>query len=342
MTTYNRSKRKFMDPNTVYHSKNYGDYVYLEEAGYKYLDNGKRTRLVKIRFIKTGYEKVVSFTQAYQGKVADPYYPKIYGVGYLGNLEGVNYTSSEYGMWHNVLSRLYNPNNKSYYRYGGAGVTIDPRWHSFENFIKDLPLLPGYFQYRSNYDKVSWQLDKDILQANVPINQRIYSKDTCMFVPADRNTRMMNVDYNKAGNTSSAFFGVHKLANGNFQSRIMISGFDIFLGTYRNELAAANIYNHTISRIIPNVDTKFINKVPFMSIEDCLHFKNKKYPIKLPPGVSIPEIEEYNKWATGSNDIYSKVKKNINKNKKQMYYTCGEPEYVRKARWREKYGFEFL
>lgn len=336
----NRSNRKFMDVNTIYHSENYGDYIYLEEAGYKYFDNNtKRTRLVKIKFITTGYETIVPFTQAYHGKVADPYYPRIFGVGYLGNVEGIPYTQKEYAMWYNMIKRNHDINCKYYDLYGGAGVTVDPRWYSFENFIKDLPFLPGYRDYIFSDNKSLYQLDKDILQSDIPHNQRVYSKDTCMLVPATENTRYTGVN-NK--NTSSLYLGVHKLANGNFQSRIMFDNVDIFLGTYRNEYAAANMYNHIVTKLKLIYSSMMLNNVPYMSIPDCLHFKNRKYPIKLPPTLNIPEIEEYNKWATGSNDIYSKVKKNINKNKKQMYYTCGEPEYVRKARWKEKHGFEFL
>ena len=334
---YYGGNRKSMDPNTIYHSE-YGDYMFIEEAGYKYFNNNKRTRLVKIRFILTGYETIVPFTQAYNGKVADPYYPRIFGVGYLGNLDGLSHGKKEYGMWYNMMKRNYDITDPYYKFYGGIGVIVDPRWHSFENFLRDLQTLPGYSDFKHSYKGNSYQLDKDMLQANVPMNQRVYSKDTCMLIPTNENVRFTNIDKE----TSSVYLGVHKLANGNFQSRIMIDNIDIFLGTYRNEIAAANMYNHIISRLNLTYSSVLLNNVPFISIKDCLHFKNRKYPIKLPPGLKVPEIEDYNKWVTSGDDVYSKVKNNINKNKKQMYYVCGDPEYIRKTDWKEKYGFEFL
>lgn len=49
----------------------------------------------------------------------------------------------EYGVWHNMKSRCYNPNNNRYSHYGGRGITICDRWlHSFINFINDMGRKP--------------------------------------------------------------------------------------------------------------------------------------------------------------------------------------------------------
>lgn len=47
-----------------------------------------------------------------------------------------------YTTWANMLSRCYNPENNHYHNYGGRGISIDPTWHHFANFAKDMGLKP--------------------------------------------------------------------------------------------------------------------------------------------------------------------------------------------------------
>ena len=51
---------------------------------------------------------------------------------------------SEYSTWRAMLGRCYQPRNGSYPRYGGAGIRVCKRWHTFANFIDDMgPRPPG-------------------------------------------------------------------------------------------------------------------------------------------------------------------------------------------------------
>lgn len=43
-----------------------------------------------------------------------------------------------YKVWRSMKNRCDNPNNQSYERYGGAGVTYDPEWADFNNFYLDM------------------------------------------------------------------------------------------------------------------------------------------------------------------------------------------------------------
>ena len=43
-----------------------------------------------------------------------------------------------YRVWANMKQRCYNENNTAYERYGGAGITVCKRWHSFDNFYADV------------------------------------------------------------------------------------------------------------------------------------------------------------------------------------------------------------
>lgn len=44
----------------------------------------------------------------------------------------------EYSSWQNMKSRCSNPNATQYKDYGGSGVRVCKRWHSFKNFFDDM------------------------------------------------------------------------------------------------------------------------------------------------------------------------------------------------------------
>ena len=117
---------KQISPDEVFESKNYGSFNVIGREP----NPNSTSPLVKIKFIKTGYECSVPYYDFLRGEVKDPYYPSIYGVGYIGK---ASYKGNEkaYGVWKDMLARVYDKFNKSYNNYGGIGITVDPRWHSF-------------------------------------------------------------------------------------------------------------------------------------------------------------------------------------------------------------------
>lgn len=44
--------------------------------------------------------------------------------------------------WDSMLQRCNNPNDPSYYRYGGCGIRVHKRWFRFENFLADMGERP--------------------------------------------------------------------------------------------------------------------------------------------------------------------------------------------------------
>lgn len=50
--------------------------------------------------------------------------------------------SKEYRAWRSMLARCHNPAATAYDRYGGAGILVCKRWHTFVNFLADMGKCP--------------------------------------------------------------------------------------------------------------------------------------------------------------------------------------------------------
>jgi hypothetical protein len=49
----------------------------------------------------------------------------------------------EYRTWQGMLRRCENPDESSYANYGGRGIRVCARWHTFENFYADMGVRPA-------------------------------------------------------------------------------------------------------------------------------------------------------------------------------------------------------
>lgn len=50
--------------------------------------------------------------------------------------------SETYSTWVGMKTRCNNPKSSNFKYYGGRGITYDPRWESFENFLEDMGERP--------------------------------------------------------------------------------------------------------------------------------------------------------------------------------------------------------
>ncbi len=106
----------------------------------------------------------------------------IFGVGindYDGQvkIDGVHITS--YNVWHGMLKRLFDPNAlKKEPTY--KGVKLCDEWYYFTSF-KD------WFDSHEIYFHKGWHLDKDLLCRALGLSYKIYSPDTCVFLPSEIN-----------------------------------------------------------------------------------------------------------------------------------------------------------
>lgn len=180
-------------------------------------DNGYRSYYINYRDFKTG-------------QVKNPYDRKVYGIGYHGEgrhktkVDGV--PTTVYSKWIKMLQRCYGEEeitgNKTY-----VGCTICEEWECFQNF-------GDWFEER--YDPISmkgWNLDKDIrIKGN-----KVYSPETCCLIP-----QSLNKLFTKRQNDRGKYpLGV-TLRKGKFEAQISINGIRKYLGSFKTEREAFQVY----------------------------------------------------------------------------------------------------
>ena len=131
--------------------------------------------LYKVEF-ENGYTGVATSSNIVKGWVKNRLAKRLYGIGFIGQ-GSLKTNPKEYRIWAAMLQRCYDPSCDSYKNYGGKGILVAEEWHCFGTFLKDIHAL--------GYDGIL-VLDKDIKSGPT----KVYSKDTCSFIPAALNTSL--------------------------------------------------------------------------------------------------------------------------------------------------------
>ena len=185
-------------------------------------------------------------------KIKCPYEPKIYGKGYLG--EGKYKTkengknTDEYKIWYEMLRRCYDPKcHKEHPTYKGCAV---------EEYLLNFQHMGEWIN--ENYYEIPGErmcLDKDILYKG----NKVYSRDTCIFVPQRINTLFIKCNKNRGENP----IGVSDLPSGNY--RVFCSdgyGKQIDLGTYSTKEEAFQVYKNYKEKVIKEVIDSYEGVIP--------------------------------------------------------------------------------
>lgn len=132
---------------------------------------------IVVKFENTGFVKSFAKHNIKNGLIKDPTARLYYGVGYkgVGSYPKQRSTASDpaYSKWRQMLCRCYDEKSRSYRSYGAKGIRVCKDWHNFQNYAE---------WYEKNYVS-GYVLDKDILGRD----KRIYSPETCTFVPPEIN-----------------------------------------------------------------------------------------------------------------------------------------------------------
>ena len=186
------------------------------------------------------------------GNIKCPYEPRVYGKGYLGEgkykTKENGKTKREYKIWHSMLRRCYDPKyHEKEPTYKDCEVEDD--WLNFQNFAK---------WYHKNYYEISGEvmcLDKDILYKR----NKIYSKDTCMFVPQRINTLFIK----RGKSRGDSPIGTTPNSSGNYEVRCNNRyGKSIYLGEYSTEEDAFRMYKQYKEKVIKEVIDSYEGIIP--------------------------------------------------------------------------------
>ena len=156
------------------------------------LDINRKANRVLVEFLDSYNIKKTSISSWNMGTLRDNFYPSVGGVGYNGNARKSDHPRI-YGIWKNMIYRCYVEDRDDYKFYGKEGVTVCDKWKCFEYFLEDFPHIEGYelFEKTKSDDSLRVQLDKDLKQMDKPLNERVYSLETCVFMLAEDNRKMV-------------------------------------------------------------------------------------------------------------------------------------------------------
>lgn len=143
------------------------------------------------------HRKIVYMDCVKSGNIKNPFHKSVCGIGFygVGEFSKKNFLHM-YDTWASMLKRCYSEKTKgrdTYYK----NVTVCDEWHNFQNFGK-------WYEENYPYDikDIKFNLDKDLLQ--IGVNNKIYSPNTCVFLPSSINSFLVN---NQTNNNTSGYTG---------------------------------------------------------------------------------------------------------------------------------------
>ena len=166
---------------------------------------------------------------------------KKYNIGILDKKSV--YNTKCYILWDSMLRRCYSQNGNirsKNHTYDDCKVCDE--WHTYSNFEK---------WFNENY-KDGQQLDKDILFEG----NKLYSPETCCFVPGKINTMMISRQTKKSGLPT----GVSEVKNGKYQVVVKNHGKPKKIGTYNNITEAFEAYRDYKKAYLKEISFEYYKK----------------------------------------------------------------------------------
>lgn len=182
------------------------------------------------------------------GRISNPLDKTNYNIGYLGIGE-YGYKDKSYSSWRRMLQRCYDEKFLlKFPTYIGCSVCED--WHNFQNFAR---------WYDENYYIIpnkGMELDKDILIKG----NKIYSPETCVFVPQDINYLFVKCDRSRGDYP----IGVHLHSDKDkFIAQCHnINKKAIYIGKYYTTGEAFEAYKHYKEKLIKDIADMYYGLIP--------------------------------------------------------------------------------
>ena len=239
-----------------------GEVSYNNFGSLMRITNYRSGRDIDVYFEEYDYIKEhTQYSKFKNGKIRCPYEKRVFSIGYLG--EGrfdasINRKSTKYySIWNGMLKRCYDPKFIEK-RPTYAGCKVYPEWHNFQTFGEWLD---------KNYYEIEGQtmnLDKDILYKG----NKIYSPDTCVFVPSRINTLFIKCDECRGGLTVGVTYHRKK-----YDARCRVDGKREYLGCYDTPQQAFQAYKNFKEQYIKEVADQYKNVIPQKLYKAMINYK---------------------------------------------------------------------
>jgi hypothetical protein len=144
----------------------------------------KNNTWYKVESLYSGYITNKNASSLYAGSIKDPYFPEVFGVGFLGKYYFDCNVNKQKRHWYGMLSRCYSDysiENFPCYNFS----EVDKTWFNFENFV-------DWWDINSIDNKFKYVVDKDIKKFN---NTKSYSPNNCILVGREINSLCKTEDY---------------------------------------------------------------------------------------------------------------------------------------------------
>ena len=199
-----------------------------------------------------------------KGNIKCPYERRVCGVGYLGEGKYKAFENGKrhkyYVIWYDMLRRCYDSNfHKEHPTYKVCSV---------EDYLLNFQHMCEWLEI--NYYEIPGEkmcLDKDILYKG----NKIYSRDTCIFVPQRINNLFVKSD-NIRGKDP---IGVDQLPSGNYGVHCRIGNEKYnYLGTYSTKEEAFRVYKQYKEKIIKETIDSYEGKIPepfYSRLKDAMY-----------------------------------------------------------------------
>ena len=223
---------------SVHSTNKYGDFIIT-----KYVNASN----VHIKFLNTGYETVTLNSCILSGEIRDRYFPSVHGVGIVGEESSRDSNGNklkEYFLWNHMLTRCY-------------GKKAKLKLPSYEDCtastnFKYFPYFKDWCSKQMGFGNEGWQLDKDILVKG----NKIYSEDTCCFVPAEINSVFIKCDRSRGEYPLGVNY--HK-ATRKFVAQISYRKIKTHLGLYDTAEDAFKAYKKSKEKLIKSLADKYMD-----------------------------------------------------------------------------------
>lgn len=214
-----------------------------------------------------GHVMKVQSSKLRLGEVRNPYWPSVYGVGFVGvgkhkASEG-RVQTREYNLWGAMLQRAYDEKlHKKHPSY--KGVTVCKEWHNFQNFAE-------WAKLQENSRESGFHLDKDL----TILGNKEYSPDACSFVPRIVNTIITDCAKSRGKNPVGV---IYRKRDSRYYAQINVDGVMRHIGCFSSPEDAFEAYKaKRIDRIreVANENRHLISETIYKNL---MEWEVKPYP----------------------------------------------------------------